>query len=649
MRSSRAAVVFEHPYLAPLLDFVPAGKPIVYSSLNVESDLKTALLASRPDAALQLELVHALEKRLLDQAGLVVCVSSADRARFAQSHPGKRYEVIENGVRTDLGDCALADRSAAHDLLRGRTLAVFMGSGHVPNVEAVKFLLEFVAPAVPEVTFGIIGSVCDTVRLVAQPRNVVLFGVLEEAEKNLVLSLAALAVNPMLTGGGSSLKVPDFFAARLALVSTQIGIRGYDLRDGEHYVAAERGEFAAKTRLLARDETLRRHLGNNARAFAEGVLDWRILGARYRRTLRSLIAPDAKPRALVVTYRFADPPPGGAETFLVNVLRELAQRGKLDVDVATCDVGTITNKWHFSAEYSKLNRPIQDSTYVGTVFRFGVDAPLEGDFARCQRLFAVWMAESRIQAATLPTKYSEPLLLGGWNFPEIYAGKTARWASREAQIHVGKRATGISFAGFAPKNMAIDILRGGKPVATRDVNGRFEWSLELPGDDSVVVLRTEEVFYANGDPRELGFIVNEISVREGTRSHPVDLAGDFGTVTRGLEPQQWVKSLIEVTERRDRSDDDLFIRVRGPHSVQLHRWLEDNVASLRRCSCPGCSIFDAGCCDRVSRRVRAFRSCYFHTSTWRTGTITGDSITKCSGARSALSRRRRRRNRCFSM
>jgi glycosyltransferase involved in cell wall biosynthesis len=569
-----AAVVFEHPYLAPMVDFVPADKPIVYSSLNVESDLKTALLTSRPDAALQLELVHALEKRLLDRAALVVCVSKADRAHFVERHPDKRYEIIENGVRTDSLDYALAHRSAADDLLRGRTLAVFMGSAHMPNVEAVKFLLEFVAPAVPEITFGIIGSVCEAMWLVPQSRNVVLFGILEEAEKNLVLSLATIAVNPMLKGGGSSLKVPDFFAARLALVSTRVGIRGYDLRDGEHYVAAERAEFAAKTRLLASDETLRCRLANNARAFAEGVLDWRILGARYRRTLRSLIAPDAKPRALVVTYRFADPPPGGAETFLVNVLRELAQRGKLTADVATCDVGTITNKWHFSAEYAKPNCPIHDPTYVGTVFRFGVDAPLDGDFARCQRLFAIWMAESRMQAAMLPTQYSEPLLLGGWNFPERYAGKTARWASREAQIHVGRRATAISFAGFAPKSMAIEVLRGGKQVAIRDVNGRFEWSLDLPGDDSVVVLRTKEVFSVNGDPRELSFIVHEISVREGTESRPVDLARDFGAAARWLEPQRWVKSLIEITERRDR-----FTAVRGPHSAELHRWLEDNVAS----------------------------------------------------------------------
>ena len=78
-----AAVVFEHPYLAPLLELLTAEMPVVYSSLNVESDLKGALLTPRRDAALRMELVHTLEKRLLDRADLVS--SKRDRARFPES------------------------------------------------------------------------------------------------------------------------------------------------------------------------------------------------------------------------------------------------------------------------------------------------------------------------------------------------------------------------------------------------------------------------------------------------------------------------------------------------------------------------------------------------------------------------------------
>jgi hypothetical protein len=79
------AVVFEHPYLAPLLDVTPEGIPVVYSSLNVEAELKEATLRSRPDAAERLAAVAALETRLLRRADLVVCVSADDRERFRRS------------------------------------------------------------------------------------------------------------------------------------------------------------------------------------------------------------------------------------------------------------------------------------------------------------------------------------------------------------------------------------------------------------------------------------------------------------------------------------------------------------------------------------------------------------------------------------
>ena len=577
--SRSVAVIFEHPYLAPLLDWVPIEKRVVYSSLNVESDLKTALLGLRRDAAQQVDRVRTLEKRLLDRADLIVCVSSLDRARFHRNHPDGCYEVIENGARGDLDTHLKAAFAPAADPMHGRPLAVFLGSAHTPNVEAASFLIKSVASAIPEVTFGIIGSVCDAIALAPRPRNVLLFGVLPEAEKNALLARAAFAVNPLSEGGGSSLKVPDFLIAGLPMVSTSVGVRGFALRDGEHFLEAERGEFIERIRALAGDKALRSRLATNARAFAQTNLDWRFLGARYRRALRSLIAPNSRRRVLVVTYRFADPPPGGAEAFLVNMLRELARRGQVAIDVATYDVGTITNKWHFSAAYAKPQHKTLDPAFIGAIHRFAVDAARPGDFDRCSRLFSVWMAESIAHATLLAQEYEHPLLLGGWNFPETYAGKTARWTSREAQIHVGKRAKALSLAGFAPQNTRIEILRGGTQVASRAVNGRFDLSPELPGDDPVVTLRTENVFAAQADPRELGVVINELSVHDGDRYFSLNLAEDFATAARRLAPDRWVRSLIEITERRDRTDDSLFNAVRGPHSAELDRWLEDNVGS----------------------------------------------------------------------
>jgi glycosyltransferase involved in cell wall biosynthesis len=575
-----AAVVFEHPYIVPLIDCIPTGTPIVYSSLNVESDLKAATLRRRPDAVRRIADVIELEDVLLGRADLVVCVSQHDRQRFRATHPDRRYEVIPSGARVDLPEVPAHRRVFAEDdRLRGRPFAAFIGSAHMPNIAAAQFLIDVIAPAVPEVTFGVIGSVCDAVKGLRRPRNVLLFGVLAEAEKNVLLSQATLAINPLFEGGGSSLKVPDFFAAGLPLVSTRVGVRGYDVVDGEHFLAAEPATFAPAVRRLAGDDGLRHRLSRNAHAFWQTHLDWRVLGARYRRVLRSVVAPKEKPRVLVATYRFADPPPGGAEAFLVNVLRELSRRGMLEIEVAACDVGTITNTWHFSAQYGKPDRPAPDPEYLGAIHRFAVDPGRVGDFKRCQRLFSVWMTESRKQAGELAEHFDRPLLLGGWNYHETSDDKVVRWASRESQIYVGQRATAIRIAGVAPQDTSVEIVRGGKVVGSRVVNGRFEWTIDLPGDDPIVSLRVAKTFEATEDPRELSILVQEVTLCEGSASAAVDLREDFASTIRRRAPELWVKSLLQVAERRDPCDDDLFIAVRGPHSKEFGRWLEDNVAS----------------------------------------------------------------------
>jgi glycosyltransferase involved in cell wall biosynthesis len=455
---------------------------------------------------------------------------------------------------------------------------VFIGSGHIPNVEAAAFLVESVAPALPHLVFGIIGSVCDAIGLLPRPSNVVLFGILDDAEKNALLKRAVIAANPLFEGGGSSLKVPDFFAARLALVSTSVGVRGYELQPNVHYILAERADFVAALRMLSSDEALRERIADAAREYGRTALDWRVLGARYRRTLHKLLQGDFRPRLLVVTYRFADPPPGGAEAFMVNVLRELDAGGKFRVDVATCDVGTIDNKWHFSANYQKPDRADGLPPYINALFRFPVDEAHGDDFESCARLFRVWMAETRRQAIMLPLEYERPVLLGGWNFAESTGKKTIRWTSTESQVYVGKDSVALKVIGHAPRGSRIELTQAGRVFASRVVEGDFEWTANLPGLETIVTLCASPAFAAGDDPRELGVMVREIATMEGTVFHSLDLKEDFESVWRRRSPQRWVSSLRELAEMRNRADDDLFVAVRGPRSSKLRTWLADHIA-----------------------------------------------------------------------
>src|SRR5258708_27284300 len=92
---------------------------------------------------------------------------------------------------------------------------VFLGSAHPPNTEAARYIVENIAGVLPEMDFHLIGALSDAIRHLPMPPNVILHGVLSEDRKTTLLESASVAINPMASGGGSSLKQPDFLRPRV--------------------------------------------------------------------------------------------------------------------------------------------------------------------------------------------------------------------------------------------------------------------------------------------------------------------------------------------------------------------------------------------------------------------------------------------------
>ncbi|MFS8085032.1 MAG: glycosyltransferase, partial [Acidobacteriota bacterium] len=408
--------------------------------------------------------------------------------------------------------------------------------------------------------------------------NVLLFGVVEEAEKNCLLKNATVAINPMFAGGGSSLKVPDFFAAELPMVSTITGIRGYGLIDGRHFLAADANSFPACLKRLLADGSLRTSLRRNALEYAKANVDWSVLGKRYLSALRGLTRHPR--RLLVVTYRFTGLPLGGAEAYLDNLLRELAKIGAFSIDVATYDVGRIANKWHFSAEYGPADSAASPSAYVENLFRFPLDAtdPV-ADFDACKKLFSMWMEESRIQGREFLDMFQAPILLGGWNFPEKRTdGTTTRWSSKLAEIYVGQSAKNLKMTGFVPKGRILTPCIGGEESG-QSYSGAFDLCFPLTvGGHQIVQVVIDGASDFENDPRELGAHFHRIAIEDANGWREVSLGDDYASCALARDVDRWVRSLVSLTEKRAPEDDGLFVTVRGPHSSALKAWLEENIA-----------------------------------------------------------------------
>ena len=224
------------------------------------------------------DLVFGLERRLVDAATLVFATSAEERLKFQVLYGAgpDRIALCPNGVAEAEFAWAAAPGAFRSRERRpaDRLTALFFGSDHPPNVQAGRFILDRLAPAFPATDFVIAGSVCAALGPPASG-NLTLLGPLDAEAKHEILRAADLFLNPIAEGAGTSLKVLEAMAAGLPVLSTEAGIRGLDLADGEVVAVDTLARFPRRlVALLARPE-LRSQMGLAAHAIVEERFGWR--------------------------------------------------------------------------------------------------------------------------------------------------------------------------------------------------------------------------------------------------------------------------------------------------------------------------------------------------------------------------------------
>src|SRR5262249_32171434 len=153
--------------------------------------------------------------------------SDEDRSLFIASHElsPERVLIAPNGVSLEeLMFVAPSTREENKRLLgMDDWLSVFMGSWHGPNVIAADRVVE-AARAHPRLRFMIVGSVGRALNREV-PANVDIAGTVSAEFRREVLGIADVALNPVTTGSGTNIKMLDYFAAGIPVLSTTFGAR----------------------------------------------------------------------------------------------------------------------------------------------------------------------------------------------------------------------------------------------------------------------------------------------------------------------------------------------------------------------------------------------------------------------------------------
>ncbi len=280
-------VLLAHPFLAPVVAGLGTGVPMIYDAHNCELALKAQVLPAVAATRGLLDEVRRAEALATEQSRLVLCVSDQDREALERAYhvPPGRFVAAPNG--TDLGTVHLVgpderrrrrDRwLTAHARAGGaplRALAVFIGSWHEPNNAAAQEIVA-VARELPDVGFLMVGSHVGALAGVPMPDNVLTVGVVPDRVKQVLLGIADVALAPLTTGSGTNLKVVEYLAAGLPVVSTPLGLRGLALPAGAA-VVAEVEDFARAVRAVIDDPPSAQAVDRVAEA-VRGAYDWRVI------------------------------------------------------------------------------------------------------------------------------------------------------------------------------------------------------------------------------------------------------------------------------------------------------------------------------------------------------------------------------------
>lgn len=276
-----------HPYLVYALMETAPNKPLWYEAQDVEIDLKAKILGESIIAKELLTELQTAEAYCWKHAKAAFACSSEDITRLTELYGDTAAIKLEvpNGVSlADVPYTPLLERYVLKKSIAKTEakIALFMGSWHGPNLEAIEYIIGF-AKQMPQVSFLILGSGGQAFQQHDLPSNVNMIGVVDDETKSVLLSMADIALNPMTSGSGTNLKMLDYFAAGLPVVSTLFGARGLACQNDKELFYAEIADFpTAITQLLALPNEALQLIIDNARELAIKKFDWEKIAINFK-------------------------------------------------------------------------------------------------------------------------------------------------------------------------------------------------------------------------------------------------------------------------------------------------------------------------------------------------------------------------------
>jgi glycosyltransferase involved in cell wall biosynthesis len=295
LRRQVAALIAAEHYDCIVCDFLPSAPNLtdlsqcVLFQHNVEATVwqrhieHSSSVLKKLFFQMQASKMEAYERKICRKVKCVIAVSDIDASRMKSMFGIENVKPVPTGANVDYF-APPGDAPQMSDI-------VFCGGmDGLPNVDAVVYFLSEVFPLIrdriPRVTFDIVGRSPDPAVLKAAQglEGVRVTGTVGDVRPYLWGS--KISIVPIRVGGGTRLKVYEYMAAGVPVVSTTVGAEGLRYSDGKDIVLADdsRAFADACVRLLS-DDAARRTISHNALDRAHKEFSWEAVSREFEAIL----------------------------------------------------------------------------------------------------------------------------------------------------------------------------------------------------------------------------------------------------------------------------------------------------------------------------------------------------------------------------
>ena len=248
--------------------------PKVYDAHNIESDILYRTFINKFSTRSVLTFLDYLKNKKHEQDA----IRSFDACISVSENDSKRLRAMGAQNLMMLPNCVDLDHFYPVERKDFSPNIVFTGlMNWYPNVDAIKSFCRDAYPVlkekIPQIKFYAVGRNPISTLKNLEKNDIFITG--EVPDVRPFISNSDVCIVPLRIGGGTRLKILEYFAMEKPVISTSIGAEGIDAIDGKHLIIEDDiSKFPDRINELLNDTEYAGYIAKNGRKLAEEKYSW---------------------------------------------------------------------------------------------------------------------------------------------------------------------------------------------------------------------------------------------------------------------------------------------------------------------------------------------------------------------------------------